>query len=106
MFDDLRDVPKAIEHRVKASFDLPTGFGSNLFPARTTDIGGGTEVLNEKPIVIGPPLQGKNWVVSNGCCTVSIHRGAILAIDQKLLAAERYAIDWIRSDDQGHLPPS
>jgi murein DD-endopeptidase MepM/ murein hydrolase activator NlpD len=103
MFDDLRDVPKAIEHRVKASFDLPTGFGSNLFPARTTDIGGGTEVLNEKPIVIGPPLQGKNWVVSNGCCTVSIHRGAILAMDQKLLAAERYAIDWIRSDDQGHL---
>jgi hypothetical protein len=88
---------------VKASFDLPTGFGSNLFPARTTDIGGGTEVLNKKPVVIGPPLQGKNWVVGNGCCTVSPHRGAILALDQKLLAAERYAIDWIQSDDQGHI---
>jgi hypothetical protein len=102
-FDDLRDVPKAIEHRVKTSFDLPSWFRSNLFPKRTTDIGGGTEVLNKKPVVIGPPLQGKNWVVGNGCCTVSPHRGAILALDQKLLAAERYAIDWIQSDDQGHI---
>jgi len=102
-FDDLRDIPKAIEHRVKASFDLPSWFRSNLFLARTTDIGGGTEVLNKKPVVIGLPLQGKNWVVGNGCCTVSPPRGAILALDQKLLAAERYAIDWIQSDDHGHI---
>jgi hypothetical protein len=99
-FEDLRDVPKQVEHRVTTSFDLPPGV---LFPKKTTDTGGRTEVLNKKPVVIGPPMRGKNWVVSNGCCTVSIHRGAVLAMDQKLLAAERYAIDWIRSDDEGHI---
>src|SRR5215210_5434125 len=44
-FDDLRAVPREVEHRLKASFDIPPGFGSNLFPAVTTDTGGGTEVL-------------------------------------------------------------
>jgi murein DD-endopeptidase MepM/ murein hydrolase activator NlpD len=102
-FEDDRDVPKAVEHRVRTSFDIPPGFGSNLFPKATTDIGGGTEVSNRKPVVIGPPLRGKNWVVGNGCCDASPHRGAMVAFDQKLLAAERYAIDWIRSDDEGHL---
>jgi murein DD-endopeptidase MepM/ murein hydrolase activator NlpD len=102
-FEDRRDVPKEIEHRVKTSYDLPPGFGSNLFPAETTDIGGGTGVSNKKPVVVGPPLRGKNWVVGNGCCNASPHRGAMLAFDQKLLAAERYAIDWIRSDDEGRL---
>jgi hypothetical protein len=95
-FKDLKDVPKAVEHRVKTSFDIPAGFGSNLFPAETTDTGGGTEVLNKKPVVIGPPLRGKNWVVGNGCCDASPHRGAMLVFDQKLLATERYAIDWIQ----------
>jgi hypothetical protein len=27
-FDDLRDVPKAVEPRVETSFDIPSGFGS------------------------------------------------------------------------------
>jgi hypothetical protein len=102
-FDDLKDVPKALDHRVKTSFDLPPGFGSNLFPKETIDVGGATGVLNKKPVVIGPPLRGKNWVVANGCCNASPHRGAMLAFDQKLLATERYAIDWFRSDDNGQL---
>ena len=99
-FEDLRDVPKEVEHRVKTSFDLPPGA---LFPEATTDVGARTEVSNKKPVVIGPPLRGKNWVAANGCCTVSTHRGTVGAFDQKLLAAERYAIDWIRTDDEGHI---
>ena len=70
-FEDLKDVPKALEHRVKTGFEIPAGFGSNLFPKVTTDVGGQTGVLNKKPIVIGPPLRGKNWVVGNGCCDAS-----------------------------------
>jgi hypothetical protein len=99
-FEDLRDVPKEVEHRVKTSFDLPPGA---LFPKKTTDTGARTEVSNEKPVVIGPPMRGKNWVVTNGCCTVSTHRGSVGAFDQKLLATERYAIDWIRADNEGHI---
>jgi len=99
-FEDLREVPKEVEHRVTTSFDLPPGV---LFPKKTTDVGARTEVSNEKPVVIGPPMRGKNWVVTNGCCTVSTHRGSVGAIDQKLLATERYAIDWIRADNEGHI---
>src|SRR5829696_8512717 len=99
-FEHLRDVPKEVEHRVKTSFDLPPGA---LFPEATTDVGARTEVLNKKPVVIGPPMRGKNWVAANGCCTVSTHRGSMFAFDQKLLATERYAIDWIRTDDEGHI---
>jgi Peptidase family M23 len=99
-FDDRRDVPTEVEHRVRTSFDNPPGV---LFPEATTDVGARTEVLNKKPVAIGPPMRGKNWVVSNGCCVVSIHRGAVLAMDQKLLATERYAIDWIRADNKGHI---
>jgi murein DD-endopeptidase MepM/ murein hydrolase activator NlpD len=102
-FEDLKDVPKALEHRVKTGFEIPAGFGSNLFPEETTDVGGQTGVLSKKPVVIGPPLRGKNWVVGNGCCDASPHRGAMLTFDQRLEAAERYAIDWIRTDDEGHL---
>jgi murein DD-endopeptidase MepM/ murein hydrolase activator NlpD len=102
-FEDLKDVPKEVDHRVKTGFDIPGGFGSNLFPKQTTDTGGATGILNKKPVVIGPPLRGKNWVVANGCCNASPHRGAMLAFDQKLLATERYAIDWFRSDGKGHL---
>jgi murein DD-endopeptidase MepM/ murein hydrolase activator NlpD len=102
-FDDLRDVPKDLEHRVRTGFEIPAGFGSNLFPKETTDLGGATGVLNKKPVVIGPPLRGKNWLVANGCCNVSPHRGAMLAFDQRLLATERYAIDWIQTDDKGRI---
>lgn len=102
-FEDPKDVPKQVVHRVRTSFDLPAGFGSNLFPKETTDTGGATGILSKKPLVIGPPLRGKNWVVANGCCNASPHRGAMLAFDQKLLATERYAIDWFRSNDEGDL---
>jgi hypothetical protein len=102
-FEDPKDVPKALEHRVTTGFDIPAGFGSNLFPKQTTDTGGGTGVLNKKPVVIGPPLRGKNWVVVNGCCNVSPHRGAMVAFDQKLEAQERYATDWVQADDEGHI---
>jgi hypothetical protein len=99
-FEDRRSVPKEIEHRVKTGFDLPPGA---LFPEATTDVGALTGVSTKKPVVIGPPMRGENWVAANGCCTVSTHRGAVGVFDQRLLAAERYAIDWIRTDDEGHV---
>jgi hypothetical protein len=102
-FEDLGEVPEEIEHSLEASFDIPAGFASNLFPATTTDTGALTEVLAEQPVVLGPPLEGANWVANNGCCTVSPHRGAMVALDQRLLAAERYAIDWIMADDEGQV---
>ena len=102
-FEDPGEVPEAIEHRLEASFDNPAGISNNLFPATITETGGRTEVLREEPVVLGPPLEGANWVATNGCCTVSTHRGAMLTLDQRVLATERYAIDWIGADDEGQV---
>ena len=102
-FEDPGDVPEAIEHRLEASFEIPAAFARNLFPSTTTETGGPTGVLREEPVVLGPPLEGADWVAFNGCCTVSPHRGAIIAIDQRLLVAERYAIDWNKADDEGRV---
>jgi hypothetical protein len=49
-FENLRDVPKEVEHRVKSSFDLPPEV---LFPDATTETGARTEVSRKKPVVVG-----------------------------------------------------
>ena len=54
--------------------------------------------------VIGPPLAGKNWVAFNGCCEANgVHRATALPVNGRLYYAQRFAIDWMRLDDQGRL---
>jgi hypothetical protein len=55
-------------------------------------------------VVLSPPLRGKGWLVFNGCCDdMTSHRGAILAVNGALHVSERFAIDFVRLDDQGRL---
>lgn len=54
--------------------------------------------------VIGPPLKGDGWVAVNGCCTTGIvHRGSVQSINGSLFDSQRFAIDWMRLDDQGRF---
>jgi hypothetical protein len=56
------------------------------------------------PRVISPPLRGNNWVALNGCCDPGwAHRDAIIPADMKLNNSQRFAIDWIRTNDQGNF---
>jgi hypothetical protein len=49
--------------------------------------------------VISAPLRGGGWVAVNGCCdSITSHRGAVIAVDAKQNAPERFAIDWIQLD--------
>jgi hypothetical protein len=54
--------------------------------------------INRQPaIVIKPPLRGKGWVASSGCCEPNIHRNLRVAIDGvRIETAETFAIDWNR----------
>ncbi len=53
---------------------------------------------------LGPPLVGKGWVALNGCCEVGgVHRSTGLPVNGKICFAQRFAIDWMRMDDGGHL---
>ncbi|GAB3017808.1 peptidase M23 [Mycobacterium bourgelatii] len=57
-----------------------------------------------KPRQIAPPLRGNNWVAFNGCCDPGWgHRDAILPVNMKLNNSQRFAIDWMRTDDQGNF---
>jgi len=53
-------------------------------------------------VVIGAPLAGAGWVAGNGCCNPEIiHRGSVLSVNGALYDAQRFAIDWMRVDEQG-----
>ena len=64
-------------------------------------VGAGTRVDRTAPVVISPPLKGIRYYDGNGCCGTSPHTRAMLTIDGERLLAQRYAIDWVRFDDQG-----
>ena len=54
------------------------------------------------PVTIGPPLKGRNWVALNGCCAPGFaHRSSPVAVNGNLAAAQLFAIDWKRTNDQG-----
>lgn len=60
--------------------------------------------VSRKLRVIGPPLAGKHWVVTNGCCEPGgAHRATSLAVNGAIYFAQRFAIDWLRMDDEGRL---
>jgi hypothetical protein len=94
---------KAIPKRLTERFQL-TGF--NPFTVKTekfTYTAGAVAVSSIRPPVLAPPLGGGPWLASDGCCTASGHVGAIYGLDGKLQAAERYAIDWIKTGPDGKI---
>lgn len=48
---------------------------------------------------IAAPLRGGGWLAVNGCCdAITSHRGAVIAVNGKQNAPERFAIDWVQLD--------
>jgi murein DD-endopeptidase MepM/ murein hydrolase activator NlpD len=75
-------VPNTLRHRV-------TG--------RTQPVEGGVvRVSAARPIVLGPPLRGADWLAANGPANGSGHRRAIIPIEGRTPIAQRFAIDWVR----------
>jgi hypothetical protein len=100
-YPDRAVVAPAVTHRLEASFAPP---GSDqrpvaaVYPGRVSQIGGPVCASDRPPLVIGPPLQGEDWVALNACCTVSPHRSAMLPIGGRINGSERFAVDWVRFD--------
>jgi hypothetical protein len=100
-FGERSAIPEAIVHRLSG-----TGGSSPAAPrpAPLTYLAAPWDLGGRPPPVIGAPLAGEGWVVMNGCCsTRGAHRGALLPVDGELRDAQRFAIDWVRVDAQGHL---
>lgn len=96
-FDDWRDVPARIKHRVTFS---QTDAQNNV--VLSAGVGGLLDVSKDEPVVLGPPLKGDGWVDGSGCCEiVSPHRYTILPMNGTMRPPEHFAIDFIRLDAQG-----
>jgi murein DD-endopeptidase MepM/ murein hydrolase activator NlpD len=94
-------VPRKVAHRLDlmaATNPAASAPGSTSYTVAAVSFGG------PKPIVLGPPLRGKGWVVTNGCCGNSqAHRPTILPVNGAMWDSQRFAIDYMRLDDHGRL---
>jgi murein DD-endopeptidase MepM/ murein hydrolase activator NlpD len=62
------------------------------------------DVAAAKPFSVGAPLAGKGWVAVNGCCAPGFpHRSSFLSLNGMLINAQRYAVDWLRLNNDGYL---
>src|SRR5436190_5588783 len=100
-FGDAAHIPKVLEHRLHL-IGAP-----NPGPAKPQPLDyvvAPLRIADDKPLIISPPLAGAGWVAANGCCNPGIvHRGSVLSINGALYNAQRFAIDWMRLDEQGRL---
>jgi len=100
-FHALPDVPRQVVHRL----DLLAAAGPGASaPTPLTYTVAPFDIRGQPVPRLGPPLKGQAWVAANGCCTAAItHRGSVQSINGGLFDAQRYAIDWMRLDDQGRF---
>jgi len=101
VFKDAAQIPRALEHRLHLLAAAGPGPGE---PKPLDYVVARLKVAEDKPVVIGAPLAGAGWVAGNGCCNPEIiHRGSVLSVNGALYDAQRFAIDWMRVDEQGRL---
>jgi hypothetical protein len=93
---DKSEAPPKVIHRIK--YHTTKGKEANKPEAIVSTT---REVNHSDPIVIGPPLDGGKWLAYGGYAGKLGHRKAIFPIDNHLVLSQRYAIDWIRIDDEG-----
>lgn len=55
----------------------------------------------QKPVVIGPPLRGSDWMAVNGPSRESGHRRALIATEGSARIAQRFGIDFVQLHPAG-----
>ncbi len=89
---------------LQAGASIPRLLRHTFVTASQTFTGVSVPVSNQEAVEIAPPLQGSGWVAGNGCCDpITVHRGALLAVDGTVDAAQRFAIDFVQIDSAGKL---
>jgi murein DD-endopeptidase MepM/ murein hydrolase activator NlpD len=86
------DLPAALRHR----FSVKLGEYPQTLVLQTDPISVGFNT-----IMITPPLSGEHWVAANGPSNTSVHRRTLFSIEGRATIAQRFAIDWVRHNDNG-----
>ena len=91
------NLPDALQHRVVSSTRPPPGDESVSF----TSLVGRVSVRDRAPVKLGPPVRSGIWGAGEGCCDNDTHhRRGLLVVSGKQVVPQRYAIDWMRLDEQ------
>ena len=87
--------PAGLRHRVTLLLQRPEG------DEPVTVEGGPTAVVNEPPVLLGPPLAGGPWVALYDPALVRGHRTTFYTLGGRARIPARFAIDWVRLADDG-----
>ena len=87
-------MPKALRHRL--TLEIGPADSTRTAVLETLEV----PVALDAPVV-GPPLRGGVWLAANGPANQSGHRRALIAISGGLFIAQRFAIDYVKLNEQG-----
>ncbi|WP_308468561.1 M23 family metallopeptidase [Rathayibacter soli] len=95
----LAGAPKIVVHRLQITGAANPGAKE---PTPMTYLAGPINVSAGSARVIAPPVGGTNWVAMNGCCQIGLpHVPSLQPFSGTLANSQRFAIDWVRLDDNG-----
>jgi hypothetical protein len=90
-------LPGVLEHRIVSSTRPPPGERS----ARFTSLVGRVPLRSRPPLKLGPPVGSGIWGAGEGCWdNETHHRRGLLVVDGNQVVPQRFAIDWMRLDQQ------
>jgi hypothetical protein len=90
-------LPGGLEHRIVSSTRPPPGEQSIRF----TSLVGRVPLRARPRLELGPPVRSGIWGAGEGCCDNDTHhRRGLLVVDGNQVVPQRFAIDWMRLDDQ------
>ena len=90
-------LPAVLDHRVVASTRPPAG--EPPFPF--TSVVGRVPLRAQGPVKLGPPVGAGIWGAGEGCCDNNTHhRRGLLVVHGDQVVPQRFAIDWMRLDEQ------
>lgn len=87
-------VPKAIHHKIRivpSSKNQPESLGYEV------------SILSPKMLVLASPFASGKWFPFNAPSDFSRHRRSVLRLFDGFYIAQRYAIDWMRIEDNGFI---
>lgn len=88
----------AIPHTLRHHIDFETDK-----KAVVTLDGAALQVASRKPLTLGPPLRGGTWLAHEGPGNAhSHHWGSLVAVNGQVSIPQRYALDLVGVDPQGH----
>ncbi len=95
-FKDRESAPKELTHKIV----IETEFAGKV--RRFENAHSKLAVDNKPPVVVGPPLKGGRWYASGGYAGNFGHRHALFPLGNRLVNAQRFAIDWLLMTDDDH----